>query len=328
VARIFINYRRSDSQIYANSLYDWLAEHYGDDQVFKDVDTIEPGLPWEEAIERAVAAADVMLVVIGPHWLVDQSGRRRLEDPRDYVHMEIAKALERRIRVIPILVSGAQPPEPEELPDRLTALTDRQAFELSDSRMRADRMELLRRLDRVLAGGPPTPAPAPAPPPPEIAAAPARPEPPVVAAAPAEPEARKRNYASFPQRLVAALVDALVLAVPLVVLSLITESSSDKAGSVPGVSLISVAALIPVAWLYSALMESSARQATLGKSVLGIIVTDLDGKRISFGKATARYLAKLVSAVLLFIGFIVAAFSTRKQALHDIIVGTLVVVRD
>jgi uncharacterized RDD family membrane protein YckC len=329
VARIFINYRRSDSQIYANSLYDWLAEHYGDDQVFKDVDTIEPGLPWEEAIERAVAAADVMLVVIGPHWLADQSGRRRLEDPRDYVHMEIAKALERKIRVIPILVSGAQPPEPEELPDRLTALTDRQAFELSDSRMRADRMELLRRLDRVLAGGPPTPAPAPAPapPPPDVAPAPARPEPPAVSPAPAEPET-KQKYARFSQRLVAALVDALVFAVPLVVLSLITESSSDKAGSIPGVSRISIAVVVPAAWLYSALMESSARQATLGKGVLGIIVTDLDGKRISFGKATARYLGKLVSAVLLFIGFIVAAFTTRKQALHDMIVGTLVVVRD
>jgi uncharacterized RDD family membrane protein YckC len=324
VARIFINYRRGDSQVYANSLYDWLAEHYGDEQVFKDVDTIEPGLPWEDAIERAVASADVMLVVIGPHWLVDQSGRRRLEDPRDYVHMEIAKALERKIRVIPILVSGAQPPEAEELPDRLTALTDRQAFELSDSRMRADRTELLRRLDRVLAVG----KAAPAPPPDDGAVGVAREEPAAVAPAPERAAAVERNYASFGRRLLAALIDGIVLGVPLVVLSLITEAITDKPGSTSGISGIAILLLTPAAWLYSALMESSARQATLGKSALGIIVTDLEGKRISFGKATARYFAKIVSALPFYIGFIMAAFTAKKQALHDMIVGTLVVDRD
>jgi uncharacterized RDD family membrane protein YckC len=119
-----------------------------------------------------------------------------------------------------------------------------------------------------------------------------------------------------------------VLGVPLFALSLVTEAVTDKPGSVTGVTWIAVGLLVPIAWLYSALLESSARQATLGKGAMGISVTDLEGKRISFGKATARYLGKLVSALPLLLGFIVAAFSAKKQALHDILVGTLVVVRE
>jgi len=78
-------------------------------------------------------------------------------------------------------------------------------------------------------------------------------------------------------------------------------------------------------WLYFALMESSAKQATLGKMLLGVRVTDLAGRRVSFGRATARYFCKLLSALILGIGFIMAAFHSRKQALHDLIAGTLVV---
>ncbi len=175
MARIFINYRRSDTQTYANTLYDWLSEHYGDDNVFKDVETIEPGLRWEEAIDRAVGSADVMLVVIGPRWLVDAEGQRRIDEPRDYVRREIAKALERNIRVIPVLVGGAKDPNPDELPEPLRDLTEYQSFTVNDDRMRADRFELLRRLDRIVGrdGGPqearPEPkdvAPPPPPPPP------------------------------------------------------------------------------------------------------------------------------------------------------------------
>jgi hypothetical protein len=179
VGSIFINYRRNDSQTYANSLYDWLSEQYGDDNVFKDVETIEPGLRWEEAIDRAVGAADVMLVVIGPRWLADSDGRRRIDEPRDFVRREIEKALERNIRVIPVLVGGAKEPSAEELPEPLRDLIEYQSFTLNDERMRADRFELLRRLDRIVGrdGGPqearaepvvaaPAPAPAVAAPPP------------------------------------------------------------------------------------------------------------------------------------------------------------------
>ncbi len=88
-------------------------------------------------------------------------------------------------------------------------------------------------------------------------------------------------------------------------------------GFVPALSIL-------VSWLYEALMESSAHQATLGKLIFGLKVTDLQGNRISFGRATGRHFAKILSGVILLIGFIMAGFTERKQALHDMIAGTLV----
>jgi uncharacterized RDD family membrane protein YckC len=82
---------------------------------------------------------------------------------------------------------------------------------------------------------------------------------------------------------------------------------------------------IVINWLYYALLESSFKQATLGKMALGLKVTDMEGKRISFGQATGRYFAKILSGLILCIGYLMAAFTEKKQALHDIIVGTLVV---
>jgi uncharacterized RDD family membrane protein YckC len=82
-----------------------------------------------------------------------------------------------------------------------------------------------------------------------------------------------------------------------------------------------------LAWLYYALMESSKYQATLGKIVLGIVVTDTSGQRISFGRATGRYFAKIISQIILLIGYIMIAFTEKKQGLHDIIASTLVVVK-
>jgi uncharacterized RDD family membrane protein YckC len=78
-------------------------------------------------------------------------------------------------------------------------------------------------------------------------------------------------------------------------------------------------------WLYYALLESSTWQATLGKKALGLEVTDVEGRRISFGRASGRFFAKIISALILFIGFIMAGFTEKKQALHDIIAGTLVI---
>ena len=80
-----------------------------------------------------------------------------------------------------------------------------------------------------------------------------------------------------------------------------------------------------LAWLYYTLFESSVKQATLGKLALGIAVKDIDGKRISFGRANARYWCKLLSCAILFIGYIMAGFSKKKQALHDILADTLVI---
>jgi uncharacterized RDD family membrane protein YckC len=77
-------------------------------------------------------------------------------------------------------------------------------------------------------------------------------------------------------------------------------------------------------WLYFSLMESSVWQATIGKKLLGLTVTDLEGRRISFGRATGRYFAKILSTLILFIGYLMAGFTEKKQALHDMIAGTLV----
>jgi len=78
-------------------------------------------------------------------------------------------------------------------------------------------------------------------------------------------------------------------------------------------------------WIYEAAMESSAKQATLGKMALGLKVTDVEGRRISFARATGRHFAKYISGMILLIGYIMAGFTARKQALHDMIAGTLVI---
>jgi uncharacterized RDD family membrane protein YckC len=130
------------------------------------------------------------------------------------------------------------------------------------------------------------------------------------------------DYAGFWRRVVAAILDGFVVGIVTVPLTL------ALGGDTPGSSNYSPAASslsIGIVWLYSALMESSAKQATLGKMALGIIVTDLEGRRIGFGKATGRHFAKFLSALILGIGFLMVAFTERKQGLHDILAGTLVV---
>ena len=133
-------------------------------------------------------------------------------------------------------------------------------------------------------------------------------------------------YAGFWRRVVAAILDGLVLSIVAVPLSL-ALGGGDAIGSDSGMNYSPAASSIStvLGWLYAALMESSAKQATLGKMAMGIIVTDLEGRRIGFGKATGRHFAKILSALILGIGFLMVAFTQRKQGLHDILAGTLVV---
>ena len=151
--RIFMSYRREDSAYPAGWLYDRLASHFGSDQVFKDIDSIELGDDFVEVITTAVGSCDVLLAVIGVQWLTitGQDGRRRLDNPADFVRLEIEAALARNVRVIPILVEGAWMPPADELPASLAKLTRRQALELSPSRFDADTRRLLRVLDRTIA---------------------------------------------------------------------------------------------------------------------------------------------------------------------------------
>jgi TIR domain len=118
--RIFISYRREETAYPAGWLYDRLISRFGGGQVFKDIDSIQLGDDFVEVITRAVASCDVLLALIGNEWLTitDERGRRRLDDPDDFVRLEIEAALTREVRVIPILVDGARMPRVDQLPDQ------------------------------------------------------------------------------------------------------------------------------------------------------------------------------------------------------------------
>jgi formylglycine-generating enzyme required for sulfatase activity len=134
MARIFLSYRRDDSRADAGRLFDRLGQYFGRDNLFMDVDTIALGVDFVQAIQDAVGSCDVLLAVIGRQWLTstDPQGQRRLDNPEDFVRLEITTALERRIRVIPVLVGGAAMPRSAELPDVLQPLARRQTLVVGD----------------------------------------------------------------------------------------------------------------------------------------------------------------------------------------------------
>jgi TIR domain len=126
--RIFISYRRQDTRWPAGRLYEALVQHFPAEQIFKDVDSIDPGEDFVERITAAVSSCDVLLALIGPQWLtVTKKGQRRLDDPKDVVRLEIETALTRKIRVIPILVDDTPIPSADELPATLAPLVRRNA---------------------------------------------------------------------------------------------------------------------------------------------------------------------------------------------------------
>jgi hypothetical protein len=157
---IFISYRREDTAYPAGWLFDRLVDQYGRSQIFKDIDSIALGDDFVDVITNAVASTDVLLALIGDRWLTitDDQGSRRLDDPNDFVRLEIEAALAREVRVIPILVGGAQMPRVDELPPSLAQLTRRQALELSPSRFDFDTSRLLRVLDSTLGEVQPAPS--------------------------------------------------------------------------------------------------------------------------------------------------------------------------
>ena len=140
MAGVFISYRRGPTSPYAGRLHDRLTAEHGRARVFMDVDAIAPGVDFAERIKSAVVTADATLVVIGPDWLTaaDAGGRRRVDDPADFVHLEVAEALRHRGLVVPVLVQGARMPAPDELPKPLRELSRRNAVELRDARWASD----------------------------------------------------------------------------------------------------------------------------------------------------------------------------------------------
>jgi ABC-type branched-subunit amino acid transport system substrate-binding protein len=150
--RIFMSYRREDTDYPAAWLYDLLVEHFGTNEVFRDIDSIEPGDDFAEAISNAVGSCDVLLALIGDRWLTvtDEDKHRRVDNPNDYVRLEIEAALARNVRVIPILVDGVRMPRADELPASLAKLARRQALELPPRGFNTEIGRLFGVLDRTV----------------------------------------------------------------------------------------------------------------------------------------------------------------------------------
>jgi hypothetical protein len=152
MAHIFLSYRRDDSAGFAGRLADAIEAKFGDGSVFRDVDDIRPGEDFIHAIESHLQQVGVVLVMIGPRWL-DADGRRRLDDPGDFVRQEIQAALESGKPLIPLLVGGARMPAEADLPAAIAALSRRQAVVLSDSNWRGDVERLMASLSTLLPDG-------------------------------------------------------------------------------------------------------------------------------------------------------------------------------
>ena len=143
-----MNYRRSDSEGEAGRLFDELTLHFSQQSVFMDVSAIEPGRDFRKAIDQSVATCSILLAIIGQEWLrsTDAGGARRLDDPNDFVRIELASALRRDIPVVPVLVRGAKMPQVEQLPDDLKELAYRNAVELTHARWKSDVQVLIQSL--------------------------------------------------------------------------------------------------------------------------------------------------------------------------------------
>lgn len=151
MSNLFISYRRDDSSGYAINFYDRLASRFGHDRVFMDIDHIQPGEDFHDIIHEKLKSVQVAIVLIGKHWLnIPGEATRRIDNPDDWVRLEIATLLERKIRVIPVLVGSAIMPKSTELPECLQPLARRQAHEISDNRFHMDINKLIQVLEKAL----------------------------------------------------------------------------------------------------------------------------------------------------------------------------------
>jgi hypothetical protein len=155
--KIFINYRREDSIATAGRLADRLAETFGSDNLFMDIDNIPIGINFDEYLKSQVAASDVVLSVTGPNWLnaKDETNQRRLDKPDDFVAIELAAALARDILVIPVLVDGTRMPKASELPDSLKPFALRNAIQIRNTNFGSDAEQLITKMRDALALGRP-----------------------------------------------------------------------------------------------------------------------------------------------------------------------------
>ncbi len=215
--KVFLSYRRADTQHVAGRFADKLDDRFA---VFMDIDTIPPGVDFTAYVRRAVGHCDVLLAFIGNRWaeLTDESGRRRIDDPADWVAEEIRTALDRDVRVIPVLVDGAALPEPASLPNTLRPLMLRQTLPLRHASFSADAARLITAIQMADETGEPY-----------AARWETRPAPPPVQVVLAAPE---RSHRSRRPWLLAgaALLAAIVIMVGVVVLR---PDASPTAASAP-----------------------------------------------------------------------------------------------
>jgi tetratricopeptide (TPR) repeat protein len=150
--KIFISYRRDDASGYAGRLFDRLSTRFGEENVFMDVEGLDPGIDFHDALSKAVSACDVLIALIGKQWLniEDENGQPRLDNPGDFVRIEIAAALDRDIRVIPVLVQNATMPGSRDLPSVLERLSRLNKLDLRHDRFNADVDRLERGIEAYL----------------------------------------------------------------------------------------------------------------------------------------------------------------------------------
>jgi hypothetical protein len=207
--RVFISYRRDDAPDATDRLSAELRRQLGAGNVFLDIDNIDIGARFPQVVEEWVQRCDVLLAVIGPDWLsaTDEAGNRRLEDPDDYVRLEIEAALRREIRVVPVLMHGAGVPKRDELPATLSPLVEYNAIELTRRHWDFDVGELVDALVRIAGNAPRVE------PPPQVAEP--RVEPPTQVAEPRAKRGRHLSRFQFAAALAALAALAAILAVVL-----------------------------------------------------------------------------------------------------------------
>jgi hypothetical protein len=149
--QIFISYRRDDASHPAGRLYDQLVQKFPRSRIFMDIDNLDLGEDFAETIEKSVGSCDILVAVIGRHWLdaSDPDGNRRLDNPDDFVRLEISTALKRRIRVMPVLVDGAVMPRSAQLPEDLQPIVRHQAVEVSHNRFASDSERIIQAINRA-----------------------------------------------------------------------------------------------------------------------------------------------------------------------------------
>jgi hypothetical protein len=148
---VFISYRRGDGAGYAMVLNERLVRHFGPSRVFRDIDDLGPGTNFVARIESAIGSCAVVVALMGTNWAgVQSDGRRRLDDPNDFLRLEIVSAIQLGVRIIPVLVQGASMPSQEMLPEPMKSLASRQALRIDDSAVEFGVSKLIAAVEREL----------------------------------------------------------------------------------------------------------------------------------------------------------------------------------